>query len=160
MVYVKLTTRALLNAKLTFKLAWERAKKFKAIPKWAKSSKVQRQILNIYLDAQNRNLQTRSKWQVDHIIPLFSYKVCGLHVPENLQVLSKRSNESKSNHFRCYKVVNGRKIYLDAPIVSKKSPKIPKKYNRTKKNPLKLAKKVSKRVKNRQKSVIKRYKKR
>lgn len=38
-------------------------------------------------------------FEVDHKIPLNGKKVSGLHIPENLQVLTKRENRSKGNRF-------------------------------------------------------------
>jgi hypothetical protein len=36
-------------------------------------------------------------WHVDHIVPLQSALVCGLHVHNNLQVIPDRANKVKSN---------------------------------------------------------------
>lgn len=48
-------------------------------------------IIELYHLAQLRNLE------VDHIIPLKHKLVCGLHVPENLQLLTASENYRKSN---------------------------------------------------------------
>lgn len=45
----------------------------------------------LYHIAGLRNLE------VDHIIPLIHEKVCGLHCPNNLQLLTKSENSSKGN---------------------------------------------------------------
>lgn len=47
----------------------------------------------IYDLAQRRNLE------VDHMIPLDHPKVCGLHTPSNLQLLTKHDNCVKSNRW-------------------------------------------------------------
>ena len=71
--YAALYTRRLLQAK----------------PKWAD----EKELNNIYCDARQLGLE------VDHIIPLKHPLVCGLHVPLNLQLLSRSENARKSNKF-------------------------------------------------------------
>ncbi len=59
-----------------------------ATPKWANLEKIK----EIY--------RNRPKgYHVDHIVPLTSPKVCGLHVEYNLQYLPARENISKKNKF-------------------------------------------------------------
>lgn len=74
-----------------------RATKVQATPAWANKFF----ISEIYDLAKRRNkLNTGGvKWHVDHIIPLKSPLVCGLHVEHNLQVIPAIENQSKSNKF-------------------------------------------------------------
>lgn len=70
-----------------------RSAKRRAIPAWANFEK----ILEIYREAVRLTKETGIPHHVDHIVPLQSKWVCGLHVETNLQILTKSENSSKSN---------------------------------------------------------------
>jgi hypothetical protein len=73
-----------------------RAAKLNATPKWLTKEQLQ-EIEDFYIIAAAFKLYTGQEYQVDHISPLQSDKVCGLHVPWNLQILTAKENISKSN---------------------------------------------------------------
>lgn len=74
-------------------LALKRAKQKMATPKWANK----RLIALVYRRAVKLDKTAGSKWHVDHIIPLNSPLVCGLHVDANLQVIPEIENLRKNN---------------------------------------------------------------
>ena len=65
-----------------------------ATPKWVDVGAV----LAIYDEARKRNANGEDV-HVDHIVPLNNKKVCGLHVPWNLRLLSAQENSRKGNRF-------------------------------------------------------------
>jgi hypothetical protein len=71
------------------------AAKQRAIPVWANRSSIRA----FYQDAQRRAEETGDVWHVDHVVPLRSPKVCGLHVETNLQVVRWRDNKVKGNRY-------------------------------------------------------------
>lgn len=75
--------------KLVFNCAKRRANKFIATPKWVDFDLVK----DMYQEAVYFNSH------VDHIVPLNSDKVCGLHWEGNLQLLSMKENTTKSNKY-------------------------------------------------------------
>jgi hypothetical protein len=69
------------------------AAKKKAIPSWADHDK----IAAIYLEAARLTIATGVPHEVDHIVPLQGKNVCGLHVENNLQVLTRAANLRKGS---------------------------------------------------------------
>ena len=76
--------------------ALERQKRIKqATPAWANKEDIRK----IYQRAYELSKETGIKYEVDHIDPLTSDLVCGLHVPENLQIITLEENRQKYNKF-------------------------------------------------------------
>jgi len=73
-----------------------RAKKRNAVPSWL-DKEMQEQIECLFKIAKELTNKTGIPHEVDHIIPLQGESVSGLHVPWNLQVLSRFDNRSKKN---------------------------------------------------------------
>jgi len=73
-----------------------RAKKQNKYPSWADKEKIK----EIYTQAVLMEKETGIKYEVDHIIPLNGEYVSGLHVHNNLQILTKRDNIYKTNKFK------------------------------------------------------------
>lgn len=69
--------------------AFYRAQKRKATPKWLTKEQLE-QIAQFYKNCPEG-------YHVDHIVPICSDFVCGLHVPWNLQYLPGNENESKGD---------------------------------------------------------------
>ena len=72
-----------------------RAKKSHAIPKWSNKEKCR----EFYRIAAKLTLETGIRHQVDHIVPIRSKIVCGLHVENNLQVMTRTENIKKGNRY-------------------------------------------------------------
>lgn len=75
--------------------AQKRAANAKATPKWANRFFIE----EAYDLARRRTAATGVDWHVDHVIPLRSKLVCGLHVELNLQVITAKQNLRKHNKF-------------------------------------------------------------
>jgi hypothetical protein len=72
-----------------------RTQKLNATPKWANSFFIE----EAYDLAAKRSKATGFQWHVDHIVPLVSKKVCGLHCELNLRVIPGVENISKGNRY-------------------------------------------------------------
>lgn len=70
-----------------------RATKLRATPDWGIAFFIE----EAYALAKLREQVVGGKWHVDHIVPLKSKIVCGLHVEHNLRVIPAQHNLAKSN---------------------------------------------------------------
>lgn len=68
-----------------------------AKPKWANTNKIR----EIYAerDRLNKDLSDPETYHVDHIVPICSDEVCGLHCEDNLRVVPASQNQSKGNRY-------------------------------------------------------------
>lgn len=70
-----------------------RARLLKATPPWANLKAMEA----FYEEARRKTLETGEQWEVDHIHPLRNKMLCGLHVPCNLQIITRTKNRVKLN---------------------------------------------------------------
>lgn len=73
-----------------------RRKHRQATPKWL-TPQQRREMRELYKIAITMTKTTGEPYVVDHIVPLRSDTVCGLHVPWNLRVITQEENLKKSN---------------------------------------------------------------
>ena len=73
-----------------------RRKHREATPPWL-TRKQKSEIRQLYQIAITMTQTTGEQYVVDHIVPLRSHEVCGLHVPWNLRVITQEENLKKSN---------------------------------------------------------------
>jgi hypothetical protein len=68
-----------------------------ATPNWSDTNA----MFEVYEECRKLNNEAGYiKYHVDHEVPIKSSIVCGLHVPNNLQILLASENISKSNKFK------------------------------------------------------------
>ena len=73
-----------------------RRKHREATPPWL-TRKQKSELRQMYQLAITMTKTTGEQYVVDHIVPLRSDEVCGLHVPWNLRVITQEDNLKKSN---------------------------------------------------------------
>ena len=67
-----------------------------ATPKWVGVDE-KKAIRQMYLEAQRLTKLTGERYVVDHVYPLISDQVCGLHTLRNLKIMTQEENLKKSN---------------------------------------------------------------
>lgn len=82
------------KAKYLAKFIARREAKEQACPPWADLKVIE----SIYVTAREMTQQTGTVYEVDHWIPLKSKLVCGLHVENNLRIITRDENRRKSNN--------------------------------------------------------------
>lgn len=81
------------KGRLAARAAKRRAVKLLATPSWVNWERV----ASFYEEAQRLSVETGIEHHVDHMVPLQSKFVCGLHWEANLQILAGPANLSKGN---------------------------------------------------------------
>lgn len=70
-----------------------------ATPAWVNKE----EIRHIYKECVRLSEQMHMIFEVGHIIPIKGKRVCGLHIANNLEVVSPRQNQLKANKFNADK---------------------------------------------------------
>lgn len=73
-----------------------RAKQRKATPPWITKGHTE-QITELFKERERQSMLLGIEHHVDHIVPINSPYVCGLHVPWNLEVITEEQNLLKNN---------------------------------------------------------------
>ncbi len=87
--------------------AWNKKRdlaKIQRTPPWLSEQQL-KEIEQVYIESARLTKETGIVYNVDHIVPLQGKLVSGLHVPWNLQILTKKENGSKLNKFELKKVI-------------------------------------------------------
>lgn len=84
-----------INRKNIVNVRLRQTRKRQAVPPWYEHDSV----MTLYDEAQRITEETGVIHHVDHIVPLKSNLVCGLHCIDNLQIIPATENLSKSNKF-------------------------------------------------------------
>lgn len=85
-------------AKANARVTRRRLEKISRTPPWLTDG-MRADIDRIYEESRRLTKETGIPHEVDHVVPLQGTKVCGLHVPWNLEVVTKALNRSKHNKF-------------------------------------------------------------
>lgn len=86
------------RSKMNKRDASRRALEINCQPKWLSAIELA-QIQEMYDVAAAVSIQTGIKHEVDHIHPIHGVGYNGLHVPWNLQIISRSENRSKANKY-------------------------------------------------------------
>lgn len=91
----RLANRDKLTANETRRKAWLR----QALPKWHNDEWEAFVVQETYHLSKIRTEMLGIRFNVDHIVPLVSDHVCGLHCSANMQILERLANISKGNRY-------------------------------------------------------------
>lgn len=84
----------------SYRVRYNKLLRKRATPRWANYQK----IAEFYEKAAQLTNETGIQYEVDHIIPIKGKNVCGLHVENNLQILTRYENRKKLNSLKTSKI--------------------------------------------------------